>query len=279
MIKFEEFLVEKPIKDWSIEEMNYIFTQIEFYSEILLKKNLYYKKEKRKLIQPLVDRIYNEFFISFGDKVIVTIEKDEYDFICNWVIKDYIPYKLKTDAGFIGGDIAVAEDRTINGTCGNLAALKPFGGGMKDIDFTIGPSRKYNVPDLKKFFGADIGVKTGRLGRAANLPLVLNYLKFTKEYKNSDKNKYKKVESQIFTCQDGDDPLKYCIIGIAKPRDIINGIHRAFTLDPKAMANDKPGGAKGGFFALHDTVFCRTKEEVKNLLKGQEFQAISYRNI
>ena len=58
-------LKEKPIKEWTTEEINYVLSQIEFEAEQILKKNSYYKyymAEKRKIIQPIVKKIYDEIF-------------------------------------------------------------------------------------------------------------------------------------------------------------------------------------------------------------------------
>ena len=92
-------------------------------------------------------------------------------------------------------------------------------------------------------------------------------------------NKNKKVEAQLFVGQNEANELKYYIIGVAKPRDIINGVHRAFTLDPKAMAPKKAGGPKGGFYAMHKTILCDSKDELKDLLKDPEFDAIPYKEV
>lgn len=267
----------------SDDEVNYMLSWIEFESEQILKKNSYWKyymAEKRKLIQPIVNKIYDEIFASFGKKVTVVIDRSEYVFIKNWVETKYIPTKKKSDYGYKGGDVGKAVERAVTGTCGNLAVVKYYGGGMNDLDWSVGSSSKYNVPDLKVFLdGADVGVKSARTGVAANLPLVLNYAALTDKYINFPRNKNKKVEAQIFVGQNEIDELKYYIIGVAKPADIIKGVHRAFTLDPKAMAPKKAGGPKGGFFAMHKTKHCNSKDELKSLLKSPEFDAIPYREI
>lgn len=276
-------LVVKPIRDWSKEETEYVLTQIEFEAEQLLEKNSYWKYymvEKRILIQPIVNKIYDEIFASFGKKVTVWIERSEYDFIKNWAENVYVPYKKKTDYGYRGGDVGKATQRLVTGTCGNLAVIKYYGGDLSDLDLSIGRSGKYAVPDLKKFLdGADVGVKTARTGQYANLPLVLNYASFTEEYINMFRNRDKKIEAQFFVGQNESNDLKYYMIGVATPRNIINGVHRAFTLDPKAMSEKKAGGAKGGFYAMHKTTLCNTREELMELLKGNEYKILSYRDI
>ena len=276
-------LREKPFKDWSDIEVNLVLTQIEFEAELILKKNSYWKyymSEKRKVIQPLVNKIYDEIFASFGKKVTVTIERSEYDYIKQWAETKYVPFKRKTDYGYKKGDVGQASKRLITGTCGNLAVVKYYGGSIKDLDFSIGDSAKYNVPDLKQFLdGADAGVKTARTGEAANFPLVLNYKSFTSAYINNTRNKNKKVEAQFFVGQNESNDLKYYLIGVAKPTDIINGVHRAFTLDPKAMAVKKAGGAKGGFYAMHKTIHCESREELIELLGGSKYKAIPYTDI
>lgn len=279
---FPEELMIKPIKEWSDKETIYVLSIIDFEAEQILKKNSYWKyymHEKRKVIQPLVNKIYSEVFASFGKKVTVVIDRSEYDFIRQWAERKYVPHKKKTDYGYKGGDTGKATERLITGTCGNLAVVKYYGGSMKDLDFSIGDSSKYNVPDLKNFLGVDVGVKTARTGDFANLPLVLEYTRFTDEYKNSPKNKKKSVEAQIFAGQNESNDLKYYIIGLAKPRDIINGAHRAFTLDPKAMTPKKAGGAKGGFYAMHNTTHCKSKEEISELMRCKDYQSIPYPEI
>lgn len=270
----------KPIKDWSQEEMEYTLSQIEFEAEQILKKNSYWKNymaEKRRVIQPLVNKIYDEVFASFGKKVTVIIERSEYDYIKNWAENEYVPYKKKTDYGYKGGDTGKAAERLVTGTCGNLAVIKYYGGSISDLDLTIGQSSKYNVPDLKQFLGGvDVGVKTARTGSYANLPLVLNYSKLTEEYINMPRNRKKKVEAQFFVGQNESNELKYYMIGVAAPIVIIEGVHRAFTLDPKAMSKKKAGGGKGGFYAMHRTILCDTKEELIDLFNRPEYKAIPY---
>lgn len=283
MVVLTEELAKKQIKDWSKADIEYVLSQIELESERIIKKNSYWKyymSEKRKVIQPIVKKIYDEIFASFGRKVTVVIDRSEYDFIKNWAENEYVPKKKKSDYGYKGGDVGKAAERLITGTCGNLAVVKYFGGGMSDLDFSIGRSAKYNVPDLKDFLGgADVGVKTARTGEYANLPLVLDYATFTKEYINLPRNRNKKVEAQFFVGQNESNDLKYYMIGVAAPRDIIEGVHRAFTLDPKAMAVKKAGGAKGGFYAMHKTVLCSTKEELVALFKDDKYKTIPYGEI
>ena len=283
MCVLPEDLMIKPIKEWTDEETKYVLNIIEFESERILKENSYFKHymcKKREFIQPLVNKIYNEIFASFGKKVTVKIDHSEHDYIKNWALNVYVPHKKKNDYGYRGGDVGKAVERLITGTCGNLAVVKYYGGSMADLDLSVGESKKYNVPDLKEFLGGiDVGVKTARTGAAANLPLVLNYAALTDEYKNLPRNKNKKVEAQLFVGQNEANALKYYIIGVVRPRDIINGVHRAFTLDPKAMAPKKAGGPKGGFYAMHKTILCNSKNELKELLKDKSFDAVPYGNI
>lgn len=273
---------DKSFSSWSEQEINYVLAQIEFEAERLLLKNSYYKafmSAKRQVIQPLVNKIYDEIFESFGKKVTVHISKEEYDIIYNWVSEDYIPYKMDSDYGYKKGDTFNSVDRLVNGTCGNLAVVKYLGGGVSDLDFDIGPSGKFNVPDLKKFLGVDLGVKTARTGEAANLPLVLNYSNFTTEYKNSKWHRKKRVEAQYFVGQNDSNPLKYYMIGIANPRDIINHTHRAFTLDPKAMEKRKAGGGKGGFYGMHKTKHFEDRRALIKELNKEEYKSIPYPKI
>jgi hypothetical protein len=278
-----EELQAKPIKEWSSDEVNYVLSQIEFEAEQILKVNSYWKHymaEKRRVIQPIVNKIYDEIFASFDKKVTVWVERSEYDYIRNWAENEYVPYKKKTDYGYMGGDTGKAVERLTTGTCGNLAVIKYYGGSINDLDLTVGQSSKYNVPDLKQFLGGvDVGVKTARTGSYANLPLVLNYSGFTEEYINMPRNRNKKVEAQFFVGQNESNELKYYMIGVASPRVLIEGVHRAFTLDPKAMSEKKAGGGKGGFYAMYKTVLCDTKEELIELFKQAEYRAMPYGEI
>ena len=148
-----EKLMLKPIKEWTEKETNYILSMIEFEAEQILMKNSYYKYymcEKRKLIQPLVNKIYDEIFASFGKKVTVKIEHSEYDYIKQWATDVYVPHKKKNDYGYKGGDVGKAVGRLITGTCGNLAVVKYYGGSMADLDFSVAQVMLATVPEFQR---------------------------------------------------------------------------------------------------------------------------------
>jgi hypothetical protein len=261
---------DKPLKDWTDEEIGSMLKYFENYSMYLLNQKLQrfeYMRAKRKIIQPFVNRIYDETFDPIGN-VTSKITQEEYDYIESWVNNKFLKEK-KGEKGW-RGDNWNAAPRVINGTCGNLAVVKFCGGGMSDMDWEVGPSGKFKVPDLKKFLdGLNAGVKAARTGKQANLPLVLSYTPYRK------KPKKELVEAQVFVGQNDRDKLKYYIIGVAKPEDIINGSSSVFTLDPSAMNKKKAGGAKHGFFKLYDTVHFKSKKELKEILNRKDFKAMT----
>lgn len=297
-----------PFSKWKKEDLQNVLNQClakhVSLSRIPRLKDEDFRSLKREFVQPAVDHIYNEIFYSDFPFTELWVTGEEI-LILDKFAEDYVAYKIASGEPGWARDKGNGKKRVFTGACGHLAVLKSLGGSIRDMDLTLGPSKEYNVPDMYDWLGYPVGIKTAsvidytsnnkrKVKSMSNLPLLLDYKNFTKAKIakwTKDNLKYEErcgIEGQIIVATKDfwkRDPkwrrykTKCYIIGVVSPEIIINNASTAFTLDPNAANDSKPGGAKAGFYGLSYAEPFKTKEELINIVSRSEYQLIPYDEI
>ncbi len=296
-------------KERVLKNIDVCLNEHERLRRVPYRKDSEFRREKREFIQDTVNSIYYE--MANRPYLFVELGIEDLSFIEAWAEK-YVEHKIKSGEWGYRVDKNKAKWRVYNGTCGHLAVLKALNGNLEDLDLSIGEARDYHVPDLLEWLGHEVGVKAAAVinfdsdkylnyKNKSNLPLVLDYKNRTPEKVKDWKKRNKEfeerdvVEAQVLVGtkefkkpifdeekqRDVPKPYKmYCFIwGVVNPKAIINGASIAFTLDPNAADDRKPGGAKAGLYDLHKAEYFETKEELIKILKKPEYKAIPYNKI
>ena len=124
------------------------------------------------------------------------------------------------------------EKRWRTGLYGEAALENLF--GISIIDWTVGPSQQYGVPDVK---GYKVGIKTVEAGA---FPII------------KKRNSY----SQIICIKDGEDVL---VCGIAEP-DVLNNYQSE---DLILSSRLKAKGYKTGFYGFDYLMDCKTIKDIE----------------
>lgn len=302
--------VTVPFSKWPKTDLDFVINKCLNEHDRLLRipqlDDTKFRYMKREFVQSIVDHIYSEIFVDHKFTEL-TLKEGEIDSL--WAFaKDFVAFKIKVKEPGWSRDKKNGERRVFTGAAGHLAVLKSMGGDIGDMDLSLGESKKYDLPDLEDWLGFKVGVKTAsvidytpkyyrKVKSVSNLPLVLDYKNFNetkiKKWKK-DNTRYEErhgIEAQVIVATkdffrqskkgSGREiyKTKCYILGVVRPEVLINYASTAFTLDPNAANDKKPGGAKAGFYGLHKIKYFSSKEELIDIVSKDEYQLISYEDI